>query len=133
MKLISSDYKLCESLRLLSALCGCCFLIIFFSCNSISASKEITYSEHIAPIIYKHCTTCHRPGSAGTFNLLTYEDAKRRAKTIQLVTQSRLMPPFPADVSYSHFRDEKVMSDEEISMIKQWVEDGTPLGDTTKL
>jgi len=39
------------------------------------------------------------------------------------------MPPWPADTSYSHFREEKTISDEEINLIKQWVEDGAPLGE----
>src|SRR5262245_46721296 len=87
-------------------------LLIIYSCTN--SSNRLTYSKDIAPIIYKNCTSCHRPGSAGTFNLITYEDVKRHARSIALVTQSRFMPPWGADPSYSHFRDEKVMSDEEI-------------------
>ena len=94
--------------------------------------NPVTYSEHIAKIIFTNCTPCHRPGSAGTFNLLTYEDAATKARNIELVTRSRFMPPYPADPSYNHFRDEKVLSDEEVSLISEWVHNGAPQGDLTK-
>lgn len=106
-------------------------VIIFFSCSR--QKKQVTYAEHIAPIIFKSCTPCHRAGSAGTFNLITYEDAKARAKSIELVTRSRFMPPYPADPSYSHFRDEKILTGDEIDLIKQWVEDGAPEGNPSAL
>ena len=95
--------------------------------------KQITFSEDIAPVIYTHCTPCHRPGSAGTFDLITYEDVASKAGSIALVTKSRFMPPYPADPSYVHFRDEKFLSEEEISKISAWAENGAPSGDLSKL
>ncbi|CAN5589427.1 hypothetical protein BH11BAC1_BH11BAC1_08030 [soil metagenome] len=106
-------------------------LLNVFSCTS--NKQEITYSSHIAKIIYTHCTPCHRPGSAGSFDLLTYDDVRKKAKNIELVTRSRFMPPYPADPSYSHFRDEKILSDEEINLIAEWVHNNSPLGDSSKL
>jgi hypothetical protein len=108
-------------------------LLFVISCTPDKKPEYITFSEHIAPIIYKNCTTCHRPGEAGPFNLLTYQDAASRAKLMKFVTQTRFMPPWPADASYSHFIDEKVLSDEEIKMIASWVDNGCPKGDSTKL
>ena len=32
------------------------------------------FNHDIAPIIYKHCAVCHRPGEAAPFPLLTYEN-----------------------------------------------------------
>jgi hypothetical protein len=116
---------------LLKPVCIALVIAALGSCSS--KQEEITFSEHIAPIIFKHCTPCHRPGSAGTFDLLTYKDVLKRAGTIALVTQSRFMPPWPADNTYTHFLDEKVMSEEEIQLINKWIEAGTPQGDITKL
>ncbi|MCX6275620.1 MAG: hypothetical protein NTV09_10490 [Bacteroidetes bacterium] len=107
------------------------FILAMLSCGM--KKNPVTYSEHIAKIIFTNCTPCHRPGSAGTFNLLTYEDAATKARNIELVTRSRFMPPYPADPSYTHFRDEKVLSDEEINLISEWVRNGAPSGDLTKL
>ncbi|MBA3705729.1 MAG: hypothetical protein H0W84_07450 [Bacteroidetes bacterium] len=108
-------------------------LVLFLSSCGDKAPKQITFSEHIAPIIYKNCTSCHRPGEAGPFNLLTYQDAASRAKLMKFVTQSRFMPPWPADANYSHFIDEKVLTDDEIKLIAEWVDDGCAFGDSIKI
>lgn len=107
--------------------------LFIVSCNSGKLPESITYSEHIAPIIYKNCTSCHRPGEAGPFNLLTYEDAATRADLIKFVTRTRYMPPWPADAAYSHFIGEKVVDENEIEMITSWVENGCAVGDSTKI
>lgn len=112
------------------ALLCICFSI---GCNTRELPEEITYSGHIGPIIYKHCSNCHRPGEAGPFSLLTYQDATARAQLIKFVTQTRYMPPWPADAGYTHFIDEKVLSEEEIALIGGWVDKGCKIGDTTKL
>lgn len=94
--------------------------------------STVTWSEHIAPIIFKTCSPCHRPGAAGTFDLLTYADAVRNANKIKFTTQTKFMPPWPADPTFSHFSDERVLNDEEIAMIKKWVDDKMPRGDSLK-
>src|SRR5262245_54173708 len=92
-----------------------------------------TFNTDIAPIVFKNCAPCHRPGEAGPFSLLTYQDVLKKAKTITAVTQARYMPPWPADPSYSHFISERVLQDNEIQMIRQWVENGAIEGDPAKL
>ena len=47
---------------------------------------------------------------------------------IQYVTSIRLMPPWYADPSYSHFSNENVLSDDDIRKISDWVSDGLPEG-----
>lgn len=110
-------------------------LVVWTSCSGDEkkASQPVSYAEQIAPLIYKNCTGCHRPGEAGSFNLLTYQDAASRGKLIKFATQSRFMPPWPADASYTHFIGERVLSQEEIDLIAQWVDQGCPLGDSTKI
>jgi hypothetical protein len=108
-------------------------LLFVISCGNDKQSEKITFSEHIAPIIYKNCTNCHRPGEAGPFNLLSYQDAASRAKLMKFVTQSRFMPPWPADANYSHFIDEKVLTQNEIDLIATWVDQGCAIGDSTKI
>ncbi len=108
-------------------------LIVVAFITSCKHSDKVTFAETIAPIIYKNCTTCHRPGSDAPFDLITYNDCKKRAKLIQKVTETKFMPPYPADPSYSHFIDEKVLSDNDIKLIKEWVEEDAPMGDSAKL
>src|SRR4029078_6694096 len=124
---------LCTIGTLMRKLLGVVVLPVFLlsaSCNRSNHSKQNpTFSDDIAPIVFKHCAPCHRPGEAGPFPLLTYEDVVKKAKTIAAVTQDRYMPPWPADACYSHFLGERVLRPEDIQTIKRWVESGTPEGD----
>jgi hypothetical protein len=97
--------------------------------SELSLPSTVTFSEHIAPIIFSHCSKCHRPGEPGPFPLLRYSDAASRAQLIKAVTQSRYMPPWPADPRYRHFVGENVLTDEEIALIGRWVDQGAPRGD----
>ena len=56
-----------------------------------TAEPAPTWSRDIAPVLYKNCTTCHHPGGAGPFSLLTYADARRWGPQGVTVTQSRFM------------------------------------------
>ncbi|HNS11243.1 MAG TPA: hypothetical protein PKM97_01415 [Bacteroidia bacterium] len=106
---------------------------IAISCKSKTKdNKEIenpTFSEHIAPIIHKKCTPCHRPCSAAPIDLINYTDVKSKLRTVQLSIQSGLMPPWPADPDYVSFRDEKALSPSQKKMIDRWIENGAPEGD----
>ena len=109
------------------------FALIVQACKPAARIKENpTFAEDIAPIIYKNCSPCHRPGEAGPFSLLSYDDVKKKAKTIAAVTQARYMPPWPADPSYAHFLRERVLTNEQISLIQNWVANGEPAGDLAK-
>jgi hypothetical protein len=106
---------------------------IVFLCRCESKKQSpVTWSEHIAPIVYKNCTPCHRPDQSGSFDLLGYDDAVKRGRQIKFVTATRYMPPWPADPSYSHFLDERVLSEHEIALIGQWVDGGMPKGDSAR-
>lgn len=107
------------------ALIFCCM-----ACNTSAPenASNPTFAE-VAPVIYKNCMPCHRPGESGPFSLLSYEDAKKNAKKIKFVTQTRYMPPWPADPDYSHFIGERILSADEIGLIKAWVDEGCMKGD----
>jgi len=119
------------SMRITSVLM---IVLLFFSCgnkNIKTETEKITWSEHIAPIIYKNCSPCHRPNQSGPFSLLSYANAIKKAKQIKFVTKSKYMPPWPADASYSHFIGERVLSEEQINQISAWVDNGMLRGDST--
>lgn len=99
---------------------------IFVSCNR---TPEPTYAD-IEPIIQKNCVPCHKSGGGGPFPLVSYEEVKKKAKTIVAVTGAGYMPPWPADRNYTHFINERGLSDEEISKIKKWYEEGCERGAT---
>ena len=74
---------------------------------SVRAADTITFSEHVAPIVYAHCASCHRPGEAAPFSLLTYADVKQRATLIARLTASRRMPPWKAGPGDYEFRKDR--------------------------
>ncbi len=98
-----------------------------------ACGKRTPTFVEVAPIIYKNCSGCHRSGQAGTMSLLTYSDCKKYAHTILYTTQSRFMPPWPADHNYVHFIDEKYLTEEEIKIIADWAEGGAPMGDSAAI
>ncbi|MDQ1453713.1 MAG: hypothetical protein QOK38_3579 [Acidobacteriaceae bacterium] len=91
-----------------------------------------SWSHPIAPILYSNCTTCHRPGGAGPFSLLTYDDARRWSTQILTVTQSRFMPPWLPEPGYGDFADNRRLSAEDLDKIKGWVQDGMPEGNAAE-
>ncbi|TND03925.1 MAG: calcium-binding EF-hand-containing protein [Bacteroidetes bacterium] len=94
---------------------------------------KITFSEHVAPVIFTNCSPCHRPDGVAPFQLLTYQDVKKKAKTIRYVVSNRIMPPWPADPSYTHFIGEKVLPKESIALLCRWIDLGCPQGDSLKM
>ena len=86
------------------------------------------FYKQIAPIIFKNCAPCHRPGESGPFSLLTYDDVKRRATQIAAVTKRRYMPPWLAEPGYGDFVEERRPSDAQIQLIQEWVKQGAPSG-----
>jgi Secretion system C-terminal sorting domain/Copper type II ascorbate-dependent monooxygenase, C-terminal domain len=90
------------------------------------------WAEDIAPILYKNCTKCHNPSGVAPFSLLTYNDAYKNRLGIKPAVVSKMMPPWKADPNYTHFSDERILSEKDINTIKNWVEAGAPQGDLSK-
>ncbi|MBK8112961.1 MAG: cytochrome c [Saprospiraceae bacterium] len=89
---------------------------------------QATYTKDIAPIVYKKCATCHRPGEIGPFALTNYEEVRSYGETIKYVTEIKYMPPWKADPGYKHYLEENYLTDEQIVLIGQWVDAGMPYG-----
>jgi len=94
---------------------------------------DVTFSEHIAPIMFSKCVHCHRPGEIGPFPLFDYKDVRKRGKLIQQVTEKRSMPPWHAAPGHGEFLHEQRLTDTQIATIKKWVETDMAEGDTAKL
>src|SRR5262249_30024049 len=93
------------------------------------AAPSVTYYRQIAPLLFKHCAACHRPGESGPFPLLTYDDARKRARDIAAVTGRRYMPPWLPESGYGDFADVRRLTDEQIRLIAEWARAGAPEGD----
>ena len=102
--------------------------------GSVSA-QAVTFNRDVAPILFRHCAPCHHPGGAGPFSLLTFADAKRRARQIAKVTSNRYMPPWPPERGHGRFvgEDERRLSDGQIATLTAWQQAGAPEGDPAVL
>lgn len=93
---------------------------------------NVTFSKDIAPLMYRACSQCHHPGQAAPFSLLSYEDARKRAKQLADVTAKKIMPPWLPMPTEHPFMDRRVLSPLEIDMFQRWSELGAPEGDPTQ-
>ena len=91
-------------------------------------AAPVTFAHDIAPIVYRYCAPCHRPGEAGPFPLLRYADVKSHARQIADVTRRRYMPPWAPEAGYGHFAGERRLSDTQVALIAEWVGEGAPEG-----
>ena len=96
------------------------------------AQAPLTFAHDIAPIIFQNCAPCHRPGEAGPFPLLTYQDVKKHAPEIADVTTRRFMPPWAPEAGYGDFSDERRLTDAQIKLIADWVSQGAPEGNASE-
>jgi hypothetical protein len=102
-------------------------LVLCFS-SAFAQGSTVTYND-VAPILYKNCSGCHRPGEIGPFSLLSYNDAVANAQGIKNQVVSRMMPPWQTDPNYRKFIGERILPQNEIDLIAQWVDDGAVEGD----
>ncbi len=103
-------------------------LALPLTAQNAKAADAVTFNAQIAPIIYQNCSPCHRPGEAAPFSLLSYEDVKRKAKTIGRATSERAMPPWKAEPASYAYRDERRLTEQQIALIRAWVAAGMPEG-----
>jgi tetratricopeptide (TPR) repeat protein len=91
-------------------------------------AEPVTFNRKVAPIVYRNCAPCHRPGEAGPFSLLSYADVRKRADQIARVTASRYMPPWPPAPGYGEFAGERRLRDDEVALLQRWLREGAPEG-----
>jgi Flp pilus assembly protein TadD len=110
-----------------------------------SPVRVVTFNHDIAPILYQHCATCHRPVNVAArpvasteepvcfagapFSVLEYRDVARHAKEIAAATASRAMPPWLPVEGYGDFADARRLNDAQIALLQQWAAQGAPEGE----
>ena len=98
-----------------------------------SAVANPTYTKDIAPILFKNCTGCHRPGEIAPMSLLTYDDVRPHAKAIRDEVSEGHMPPWHAEAPAGTFLNERSLTDAERKTLLQWVAAGAPEGNRNDL
>jgi mono/diheme cytochrome c family protein len=92
-----------------------------------------TFNRDIAPLLFKRCAACHRPGEAAPFPLLSYRDVRKRAGQIREAIEGRQMPPWKPAAGHGDFRDSRALSKAEIDLFARWVKAGAAEGEAADL
>lgn len=104
-------------------------VLVLYWANPATAQVP-TWSEHVAPIVYEHCTGCHRSGEVAPFPLTNYDEAAAWGSMLQYVTEIKYMPPWKADNDFGvKYLQENYLTDAQVTTIRDWVEGGMPQGD----
>ena len=105
-----------------------------------AADEEVTYYEHVAPILQANCQSCHRTVGEGKnigsllapMSLLSYREARPWARAMAAKVKAREMPPWFATAPVGVFKNERILTEQEIETIVAWAAAGAPAGDKSK-
>lgn len=94
------------------------FLLLVFAIGA----APVDFQRDVAPILARHCVSCHRPGEVAPFPLTTQDEAASHARTIAQAARMRRMPPWkPQPLSSGiAFENERRLTPAEISVLEQW-------------
>jgi mono/diheme cytochrome c family protein len=103
------------------------------SADPAPATRAVTFTRDVAPIVFNNCVSCHRAGEVAPFALTTYDDVKKHAGQIARVTQSRYMPPWKPEPGYGSFVGEHRLTDDQLKTLAGWAAGDRPEGDPKDL
>jgi thiol-disulfide isomerase/thioredoxin len=95
--------------------------------------RAVTFAEHVAPILQKHCWQCHREGGQAPFSLTEPAKAAARAGALAAVVADGRMPPWFAGHEFGPFVNARGLSAEERALLLDWARSGAALGDVKKV
>lgn len=98
---------------------------------------EITWHQHIAPLVAEKCGTCHTRGGVAPFSVETYDQVEVWASTMEHRIINNEMPPWGAQDTDEcdpprAFEGDLRLSDTEKSLFSEWVDAGAPEGDISR-
>jgi hypothetical protein len=90
-------------------------------------SAPVTFNKDVLPILQKNCQGCHRPGELAPMSFLGYSETRPWAKAMKQAVVTKKMPPWFAEKG--HFANDRTLTDDEISTLARWADNGAPEGD----
>ena len=91
-------------------------------------TAALTFHEHIAPLLSKHCINCHRQDNIAPFALLDYDEVAGWAPMIREVVEDERMPPWFANSKHGNFKNNAKLSPAEKATLLGWIDLGCPPG-----
>jgi thiol-disulfide isomerase/thioredoxin len=92
--------------------------------------REVTFHQHIAPLLQQHCQDCHHEGGESPFALVTYEEVAAQADTIGEVVREQRMPPWFASREHGTFTNRRELTAAERRLVRDWIDGGARQGDS---
>src|SRR3954447_25897824 len=87
-----------------------------------------TFYKDVLPVLQRRCQSCHRPGEAVPMSLMTYESTRPWAAAIREAVRTKKMPPWGADASHGHFKNDPTLTPAELETLTAWVDAKAPAG-----
>jgi hypothetical protein len=85
--------------------------------------------DTVAPLLEKHCVSCHHTGGIAPMAFHEYKDIRPWARAIRRSVSARTMPPWHAGEKSGHqFTNDRSLAAAEIRTISEWADDGAKEG-----
>lgn len=94
-----------------------------------SMTSGPTLVRDVAPVLYKHCVTCHRPGGSGPFSFLDEAVVRKRSQLIAEVVASGEMPPWLPAEGEIKLALARRLSAADREVLQVWAAAGAPRGE----
>ncbi|MCB9642793.1 MAG: hypothetical protein H6728_06915 [Myxococcales bacterium] len=95
---------------------------------------QVVWYGQVQKLVQDNCQVCHSNGQIAPFQLSTYDEVKAKAALVKWSVENRRMPPWmPAKTpDCPDFAHSPALSDSQIKMLTDWIDNGMPEGDPTK-
>jgi mono/diheme cytochrome c family protein len=94
---------------------------------------KVTYAGQVARILQDNCQTCHHPGTAAPFSLMSYDDALHWGDMTREVITEQRMPPWHADPRFGKFSNDRRLKPADRDALLAWLDSGREFGDKKDL
>lgn len=95
---------------------------------ALAADAPVTFNKDVLPVLQANCQTCHRPGEVAPMSLMSYAEARPYARAMKNAVVTGKMPPWFADKSVGHFKNDKTLSADAVRVLSAWADAGAPEG-----
>ena len=100
--------------------------------GAYSGEGPVTWTSHVASLVHRRCGRCHREDASAPFSLLSHTEVASRSRQIHDVLTRRIMPPWKPRPGFGHFQGDLRLSEQELSLLRGWLESGLPSGDLSR-
>lgn len=107
---------------------GCLIGRVRKSSSPSLVENDITYAEHVVPVLRKHCVECHRSGEIAPFAMEEFAEVAGWADTMLETIEDGRMPPWHANSRHGDFLNQRYMPESDRQILRDWVAGGRKSG-----